>query len=91
MPSLKYSFSASELILTKGKTATDFPAGGAVTDGDAAGGGGAGLIAHHSRHTLTTTMVAAIAAIVRRARGRAAGFDEACVHGNTMRYTSMGT
>src|SRR5882724_4161873 len=39
MPLLKYSFSLSELMLTKGNTATDFLAGGAAASGCGADGG----------------------------------------------------
>src|SRR6266852_6255884 len=39
MPSLKYSFSLSELILTNGNTATDFFEGGETDSDDGALGG----------------------------------------------------
>src|SRR5713101_5535051 len=61
MPSLKYSFSLSELILTNGNTATDFLAAGHTTaDGDALGVCGTRAVSHHTRTAMATPQTVAI-------------------------------
>ena len=71
MPSLKYSFSLSELMLTNGSTATDFFAGATAPDGGALGVCGTRAVGHQPSSTATTPMSAAITPTRTPSRRRA--------------------
>src|SRR5262245_49306070 len=83
MPSLKYSFSLSELMLTKGNTATDFFCGGDPGEGLALCGARAAR--HHPPSATAARARARPAPITRDIGRRPARFGARGVHGRITR------